>query len=195
MASQVEICNMALGHAEQEAKLQDINEGTPEADACKLYYDPILENMQRDHSWNFTNSFIVLASVGNPPAPWLYKYAYPVGCLRALEIVNPDGPDAGRVPFKVVHENGTKFIVCNLEGATLNYSAKVTDPNLFDPSFTLTFSWVLSSFVAPILAGRGDIADRCSKNAARAWLSATVDDSNEGEEDLDETADYIKARL
>jgi hypothetical protein len=194
MTSQVDICNMAIGHVREDAVIQAIDEGTPASDACQTFYETIRRAMLRDHPFNFAKSYRTLSPTGTPPAPWLYRYSYPSDCLRAIEIVNPAGRSAPAIDFEIYQDGGTTYIATDQEDAVLKYTSNVTDPNRFDPSFTATFAWILAYHVAGPITGSREIVQETLTIAQNAWNSAITNDANEGEQDYDEEPEWLTAR-
>lgn len=193
MTSQVDLCNMSLSHVHAGTTIQAIDEDTTESNACLTYYDMILRSMQRDHPFNFGNSYRTLALDGTAPSPWLYRYAYPTDCIRCLEIVDP-AKGATPIKYDVYQEDGTKFIVTNQPDAVLKYSAFISDPNRFDASFISAFTWILAYHIAGTITGSKSVKQDALTIATNMWASATANDANEGEADVDETPEWITAR-
>lgn len=193
MTSQADLCNMALTHCHANATIQSISEGTTESNACQTYYDMILNSMMRDHPFNFANSYELLALNGTAVTPWLYRYAYPTDCLRIIEIVNPAGTQ-DKIKYEIYQDGGSKFILTNQENATLKFTETITDPNRFDASFIAAFTWILAYHISGTVTGSKEITQKCLTIAANMWSAATTNDSNEGEPDVDESAEWIVAR-
>lgn len=82
MSSKIEICNLALGFL-GEAPLADMDEQTPAAQFCKLYFRPALSELLREH-WNFATAREKLTPMeAQPPLPeYKCAYAYPALCLN-----------------------------------------------------------------------------------------------------------------
>lgn len=79
----------------------------------------------------------------NPPLGYVYEYAYPVDCLkiRALKQAPVFMPNFTPVPapYRVQNDNyfapPQKVILCNIGGALLTYTGRVTDPTTWEPAF------------------------------------------------------------
>lgn len=105
MASPVDICNLALQQIGTQSTVSSINpsDGSPEGNACSLFYTPMLQALHRSAHWNFArrqvNLTLLRAAVINgvvsdnpPPTPWLYEYIYPTDCLAVrfiMPYINP----------------------------------------------------------------------------------------------------------
>jgi hypothetical protein len=194
MASEVQICNMALGHIGAAAEIQSLSEATEEAKYSNLYYNDIRDSVLRQHPWNFATTYVVLADLGSPPTGWDYRYRYPVDCHRALNIVKAAKTDP-EIEFDVGSDGSSgRVILTDQATATLRYTAKVTDPNAFDALFIHALSWALAVHLAePITSSQAKKKDAAAAYAG-IMLTAKATDSNEGEVDGNSEADWIAAR-
>ena len=148
MASQVQICNLALGWLGTRS-IASMSEATNEARVCTQYYEFALEQSLRDHRWNFAQRRRVLAETAFPEgydATYAYCYAVPTDCLEAHTLVDESGSDKdlnGRAwVFEIVltDDGAGKVILTQVGNATLTYTAKVTNPSLYDPLFVRAFA-------------------------------------------------------
>ena len=86
MASQVQICNLALKKLGENAIIS-INDDTEEAEALRLIYSLVLENELRIHNWNFSIKRTTLAALADAPAFGYEKqFALPSDFLRAIQV-------------------------------------------------------------------------------------------------------------
>lgn len=183
MASEVDICNLALAHLGDTATLSSINppEGSAQADHCQRFYPIARDTLLQMHNWNFASRRVLLANVTNPWTNWKYAYGVPSDCLDVVSVLPPDAEDdystrfvptdtpmwasnyapvvaAGRYvpqPYSVETDpSGNKIIYTNQENAILRYQALVADTTKFSPLFVMTLSWHLASMLAgPIIKG------------------------------------------
>lgn len=171
MASDVQICNMALSHLGSEARVASISppDGSVEAGQCATFYDIARTELLEPGNWAFSLKRATLAQVTNPSTVWAYAYTKPADCLRPLRIlrpsiaitvftqdlvVEPHTDDRDSAPYDI--EGGV--ILTNEPDAVLVYVQDVTDSTKFTASFTSTFSYLLSSYLAgPIIKGTDGI--------------------------------------
>jgi|688.fasta_scaffold373227_2 hypothetical protein len=183
MASEVEICNLALAHLGDDATVASIDppEGSAQAEHCARFYAIARDSLLQMHNWNFASRRVALASVTMPYTMWRYAYACPGDMMVAVSVLPPEvendytirpypadrygwgwinTPFVGAgvyVPQEYSIEtdtNGNKVIYTNQEGAILRYQALVTDPTKFDPLFVMALSWHLASMLAgPVIKG------------------------------------------
>jgi hypothetical protein len=173
MASDVDICNMALSHVGSEAVISSISppDGTMEAGKCAIFYPIARTELLQKAPWTWCKTRAQLAAVTNPSAVWTYAYGLPSDCLspiRVLQVstfadytVYPWAPvltsdelqlftERGSAEFEV--ENGV--ILTHEPNAVLLYVRDITNTGKFDALATVAFSYLLASYIAgPILKG------------------------------------------
>ena len=179
MASEVDICNIALSHLGDVSTVSSIDppEGSAQAQHCARFYPIARDALLEMHTWGFTTKRIVLPLLSNTLEQWKYVYAAPSNVLNFMAILSPDAMDdysqdlpvaytqVGIVntgqglytpqPYEVeTLQDGSQVIYTNQENATLRYTAKITDPAMFSPLFSSALTHLLASYLAgPILKG------------------------------------------
>ena len=152
MASEVDICNIALAHIGELPNVSSINppEGSAHAEKCKTFY-PMARDVALEHrNWSFALRRVTLAALTNDSQQWRYKYALPSDCLRPIELSQADIDDS----LSPYLEGLTDYVVegraiyTNVPLATLRYLRRTTDTNLFPPTFVNAVSWLLASYLA-----------------------------------------------
>lgn len=187
MASEIEICNLALGHLGDTATVASIDppEGSAQAEHCARFYPIARDMLLQAHGWNFATRRIQLAQLSEVPYGWTYAYTRPDGALDVFDIQFPNTVDFGTNSQPYVCEvdaDGNEVIYTDVENAVARYIVQVTDTTKFPPLFTLALSWQLAGMLAgPVL--KGDVgaaeAKRCAQ-MAQAYLSeAKVADSRQ----------------
>lgn len=168
MASDVQICNMALSHIGSEARVSSISppDGSVEAGYCATFYDIARTEMLEPGNWAFALKRATLAQAVNPSSVWAYAYAKPADCLRPLRILRPSiaitvftqdlvlephTDDRDSAPFDVEGQ----LILTNQPDSVLVYVQDVVDSTRFPASFTSALSYLLASYIAgPVVKGR-----------------------------------------
>jgi hypothetical protein len=126
MASQVEICNLALQKL-GASLIIDLSEGSQAADACNASYNHVRDSELRAHPWNFAIKRAVLAAdVATPAFDYSYQFTLPVDCLRVLPPVDYD------VDWRI---EGRKIVTNWTAPLYIRYIAQITDPNEYDRGF------------------------------------------------------------
>lgn len=101
MTSAVDVCNNALANIGTRSSISSLTEDSPEARACVIQYNTVLENLLRAAHWGFARKNLTASLLkalpgtpensttptdslwheSYPPLGWLYSYAYPSDCL------------------------------------------------------------------------------------------------------------------
>lgn len=202
MASEVDICNLALFRIGQSLTIAALTETSNAARLCRTVYETCRDEVLEDFPWPFATKSVALAELTDTAPPgWTYQYAYPADCLHALRVCDDAGirfvsrvpwcsdenfPPTYRVPFRVMagpDDANAKVIVTDLSPAYLYYVREVTDSRVFSPLFVSALAWRLAAEIGPPLqasttivkdayAGYYSMRDRA---AARAFNESTPD--------------------
>lgn len=209
MASEVDICNLALGNIGDKANVASIDppEGSVQAEHCARFYPIARDALLEMHSWGFATRRVTLAALTSPSTSWDYCYAVPTGMLNALAVIPADSQDdyseqygttwAGipltdstlptnqyvTRPYVIeTLDDGTDVILTDEADAVLRYTVRVTDTSKFSPLFVTTLSWHLASMLAgPVIKGDAGRAEakRCA-DVMLGYLSRAVEsDANQ----------------
>lgn len=89
MASEVDICNLALADLGDDATVTEIDppEGSSQAEHCARFYPVARDAFLQMHDWGFNTSRITPALIGSGVSEWLYAYALPSNCLKVLAVL------------------------------------------------------------------------------------------------------------
>lgn len=195
MASQIEICNMALGYLNHGMRIAAIDEGSNEADQCSLYYQQALRSALRAAPWAFAKRYASLASLSTPVSTeWAFMYAYPIDA-EMIRFLTPRVVGFSPNKWEIASTTaGQKVILCNVPDAVACYTARIEDPTLFDAQFTAAFAWKLASEIAMVLTGNPGMKQMADGQFAReANLAMVSNGSEEVAPDAPE-ASWIRAR-
>lgn len=201
MASEVDICNLALAHLGDRANVSSINppDASMQAGHCARFY-PIARNMVLEsHEWGFATKRGTLALLTVPPPPgFCFVYQLPTDCLNIIDLIRPFDPTfhalygAGRVddedwklepvPYELETLNdGTQAIYTDLEDAQIRYVASITDITKFSTQAVDAIGWLLASYLAgPVVKGDEgvEIAADCMKAYTVSLSQAQANDAN-----------------
>lgn len=162
MASEVDICNLALTHIRAQPDVISIDpaEGGVKAEQCALYYHKARQYVLRAHVWGFATTYRSLAQLALDPSAaslFTYSYAMPADCLRAIYVF--DGASRDPQPFeRVVDANGAQCLYTDVASATLKYVQDIEDPTKFDSQFVIALSYYLAYMLAIPVSGLPDLA-------------------------------------
>lgn len=197
MASEVEICNMALSEI-RAGSINSLTESSLQAQQCKLKYPFLRDMLLRDVPWNFAHKVDALALLTDDLHNWVYAYQYPSDCLyinklilnfeefgdtgdgvtRARHIEDIYTPDLNRqVKYEVMNVDGNRVIAANEPELRISYRKKVTDPNLFDSLFIMAFVQLLAANLAVPVVG-AEVGRQLKKDAFdlySAYISEAIE--------------------
>lgn len=94
MATEVDICNVALSFLGDRATVTSINppEGkSPQADHCARFYPMALQEILQAFPWSFATVRATLAELAEKPDSVQFAYALPSNCLRMLYVYGASG--------------------------------------------------------------------------------------------------------
>lgn len=208
MASEAAICNMALSRIGNSQRIDSLEEASIQAEQCSLFYEASRDMVLRDFPWSFATAFANLAEVAvNPNPGFAHAYAVPTDCITVRGLVNGifqegawpficdiDRPNIPRIAYKIVGGSGTRLICTSISPATLEYTAKVTAPELFDPIFVSALAWKLAGQVAPALAKDAGVAQNCEQMYQMEIRTAVTAMLNESANDYRPESSFITGR-
>jgi hypothetical protein len=201
MATEVDIANLALAHLGDSATVASLDppEGSAQAEHCAIFYPIARNTLLEVHNWKFSIRRITLAALSVPSYEWAFAYAAPSDAIRMLSVLPANGSAADdSQPYDTESsDTGAGLILTDQDGATLRYTALVTDTSKFPPLFIDALAWLLASHLAgPILKGDAGKAEaKACYSAYRTILAqATVSDANQRKIRPTHTPAWIGAR-
>lgn len=214
MASEIDICNLALSHLGDDATVASINppEGSAQAEHCSRFYPLARDTLLELHAWNFCTKRAALALLVDSGTQWFYTYEQPADCLRVISVLDVNaGDDLGvpattfawpalNTPQPFVCETdalGREIILTNQPDAMARYTAYVTDTTKFSPLFVTALTWKLAAMLAgPVVkgdAGRAE-AKRCEEMFQMWMRQAITSDANQRHLNVPHTVGWMAAR-
>ena len=224
MASEIDICNLALSHLGDSATIACIDppEGSAQAEHCARFYPIARDSLLELHDWNFATRRSTLSLLSSTVSPWEYVYAKPSLLKKIIAVVSPDADDYYSTPatydttytgYLLLSDScgvyvpqpyaietlsdGTGVICTNLENAVLRYTVSAVDPAVFSALFVITLSWHLASMLAgPIIKGDAGAteAKRCLA-MMNAYLSeARTSDANQQKQSVSHYVPWLSVR-
>lgn len=187
--SVVSICNMALSRIGTRSMVQTLNEASTEAQACRLLFDQARDATLEAHDWGFARKRVALADLGAAPTAWGHRYALPSDCIAPRFLETPERVGR-RTPCRVEGRD----LLADTDEAVLVYTARITDPILFPPSFVTALTWGLGGELAIPLTGKESLQQRCVQMWQAAINTAAVNDANADAPDTAPDALWITAR-
>jgi hypothetical protein len=214
MASEVDICNLALSHLGDDATVASIDppEGSAQAEHCARFYPVARDMLLEMHAWNFATRRATLAMLDDEGIQWTYTYEQPADCLRVLALMHVNASNDLAVPAVnhtgraltipqdfvcEINAVGTKVIYTNQEEAMARFTAFVTDTTRFSPLFVAALSWKLAAMLAgPVIkgdAGRAE-AKRCEEVFAQWFRQSVTSDANQRQVAVEHSVGWMSVR-
>lgn len=196
----VQICNLALGHIGHTKFISALTDRTNEAQVLNTFYEPARDVVLEDYPWPFATKYETLGLVTDftdetDPHDWDYAYRYPSDCVYARRIVTSNGRSEPKpAPFKVGSDEDGRLIYTNEEDAILEYTRLVDDPSLYPSKFAMALSWYLASLIAPGLAKSDKKAGACAQMYHIVKTMAEAGAGNEQHAVPEPESEFIRAR-
>lgn len=194
MVTEVSICNMALSRLGAGSFISSLDEKSNEARLASLNYTPARDETLAAYPWPFAMRRKTLAALDEePPAGFSAVLTYPSDCLFPRALLG-----AGGAPLRF--ETGLsasaerRVILSDEPAAVLAYTARVANPALFDPLFTLALSVKLAGALAPALTGKVELAAFFDQAFRNLVLEAEAASANSSAPAPAADAEWIRAR-
>lgn len=176
MASEVDICNLALSHLGEDF-IVALTDGTPRADLCTLHYPITRDEVLRSHRWNFAITRAELSANTDPAFGWDKSFVLPEDCLRVIEF---NDTEIGAIVGEEFAIEG-RSLVTNAETAKIVYVRREDDTTAYDAIFIRALSLKLAVALSEGIRGTTEKTGELLAAYERitAPLARRVD-SNEG---------------
>lgn len=187
---EVDICNLALAHLGDSAKIQTLGDSSRQAQLCAQYYDLARDGMLELHRWEFATTRRTLVSVTKDAAvtQWDYAYALPSDWVDTISILPDNAPDdyfdsgvRQPVPYAIEQDaQGDRVLLTNEVNADMRYTFRNVDTTKFSGTFVKALSWYLASMIAgPLIKGEEGAkqAQIAENRAFRAFAVASKHDA------------------
>lgn len=201
-SSSTAICNLALQRLGVSNLIADLDEDTPEAEACALWYDQKLEELLKRARWSWATRRALLAEIATPDERlselYTYVYALPTDCLKPLELsAGTSAPSAAERPkWRPEWDSSTdaQVLCTEQEDAVLVYVAKIEVVTRYPADFVSALAWSLAAELAlPLLKDR-QVAALALQAAEAAYLAALANDSNGSQAEDEAESTLISSR-
>lgn len=137
-------------------RITAIDDGTPNADYCKIFYPPILDAVLRVDHWNFAGWRAILnRELSTPVFGYTYKFALPPNWIKTRKfndytMVSEGCAYLGGQSVQLYITEG-KFILTNANVAHLVYTRRVRDVGQWDALFyQIVCAWLASKLAMAI---------------------------------------------
>lgn len=182
MASQLDICNLALSHIACGA-IQSLQDGSESARILNLHYDTCRQDVLRDFPWSFARVTDALDLTPFTHPKWDYCYSYPMHCVRILRVFAErfadDEARSAEFETRLATDGKTKLICTNCQHAYAEYIYDVTDTTVYDSLFLEALSYKLAFEINRVKTGdaglTGELQQRYQLALAQAQHAAVME--------------------
>lgn len=145
MASEIEICNLALTRLGADA-IRSFDEDNKRARLSQITYLHVRDLFLEDYEWVFNTKYAPLALLSTVTHPiFTYVYRIPSDCLYPRQILLEGQTTKSTIKWEAFNEN----IATDLEDAWLRYSEATTITGRFPRYFIEAVSAQMASELAP----------------------------------------------
>lgn len=166
MATEVDICNLALARLGDAATVSSIDppEGSAQADHCARFYPIARDELLSSYPWRFAMKRKKLALLAEEPVgdSSAHYFALPADCLKLVR-VHTTGlgslptafEDFAPEPAYGIEQVGSaKALVIRADEVWVEYVSSRTAPSLFPSDFVSALAYLLASHLAgPMIPG------------------------------------------
>lgn len=196
--SVVEIYNLALSAIGTRGKVEAVDEVSPEAEECTLWYETTRDVVFQAAPWNCATAFQQLAAVAvrdfaadwspaAPPPEFAFEYALPGDCIRPRYLTTFE-------PFTLASRGSSVTLVTNAQNPILCYTAQRPIVAMWDPQLALAIAKGLGASIAMGLHGKIGRAQAALQEANELIAAARVTNSNSIEIGYDFMPSWFQAR-
>lgn len=196
------IVNIALGRIGSSKQVANVDtDRSNEAVQARTFFEPAVRFTLRDFPWPFATAYADLALVSGSSTEaanndWQYSFRLPPDCIFARRIAvegvgrnNPNPP-----PFRTGRDEQGSLLFTDEPEVNLEYTTYVDDPEAFDDVFASALSWKLGADLAPALSRIKDMAKTCMQMYQIDLTKAEARALNEGQDDVPQESEFVRAR-
>lgn len=208
MSTEIDIVNLALARLGIDP-IASLEEPTKAARTSKVTYPIARDAALADHEWKFARTSATLALLTETSPGYEYTYRYPANCVKAIKI--DDGVNAADLAYDLATESyvptssikfetgvdstlNFKTILTDQPEAKLIYTARVTNPTVFDPLFIDAMAWRMASDLAVSLLGNFQLQSNYMNVYRSLFSNAKAQGESEADRRIDNTSSFTAAR-
>ena len=193
MPSTTEVVNAALKLL-GGAVIGSLDDGSTNAGYASAFYDILLDDMLREHEWDFATKRRKLSQLAAAPVyEFDHAYAIPDDWIRTIQISDNDA-GVGSVIYKQETLNGQRVILASREDLWMRYVYRAIDPGLWSVDFTQAMVFALARDLAiPVASSTSQLQLRGSQ-AARALAKARSTDAAGSSPPIRNPGSWVRSR-
>jgi hypothetical protein len=195
MASEIEICNLALLRV-GAPEIESLTDNNRQAGVVKKLYPLMRDAVLQGHDWGFARREESLAEIENVWQGYSYAYQYPADCLELRYLYNNIAPIGANISFDIRQsvDGNSRVVLCNITPAIAIFTAKSTNSGNYTPMFVDALAARLASELARVLIIDGRLATNWYQIYAEILKGAESSSANENVEVQSDTNSFINAR-
>lgn len=187
MANETDFLNDSLGQI-GATRVTGIDDGSVNANWCKVFYPELRRAMLRSHHWNFAEARLALPQDASAPAfEFAYAYNLPAALLK-IKNYNGNAPVVNTAvdpnywtTIAGYYKIEGRQLLTNDGQALVVYVKDITNPDVWDPLFYQMLSAMLAAKLATAIPHDANKAAMLMKTAVGFWFDlATAVDGQEG---------------
>lgn len=188
MATDVEVCNVALGMLKAR-RILSFDDDTSEGRLCRDLFTVIRDRVLSSHPWNFAVRRVALGEIAGaaPAFGFTHRFQVPSDCLRVLDVSIPNGYEWKK--------EGSE-IVTNYDSCSIKYIWRNTDLSSWNPyTVELLAAELAVAFAYPITQStslRSEMRDEAKIKRAEA---RSFDGQETGSPDAPKASEWLNARF
>lgn len=211
--SLIDVCNLALDLMGGNRHIQTLDDRTPEAEACKRLYKPVLDSVLNTYNWSFCRRDEILNAddiVSDAlPLPFNLAYRVPDDVMQILMLTEVDAtPDIESLRRR---NRLIRYNLRNIEeqiviatnhppDIAIHYQCYTEEVSLGSPMFREALAYLLADKLAcALIKGTSglSIADKLYQKGMMTLGNAASRDATQGVETVTEgvVSSFIKARM
>lgn len=199
ISSEVGIYNLALNAVGERSNISLPTENSREAEVCRLWYEPVLEQVLAAAHWPEATKIVNLAQlaeqddedgwIDTQPRPgYGYVYVLPSDYIHARYL-----NDFSKFLITYYGDN-QRVIHTNSYQAALAYTARITNVALFEPQLRMAIVYALAANIAMPLSGKRQRAKDLADRANEIMWNAREAAANMSNEAYEHVPDWIAGR-
>jgi hypothetical protein len=196
MASEVDICNMALGLL-GTGPITSFSDPSTEAQLCELWYPYLVSAVLEQRTWTFATKRVQLIQTTPPfpqPAMWSSCFAVPIDYINIIQCYLPNTSPSGAYYVQeqidglyqqISWEMLENFIFTNTGssaglGTWCKYVANVVDPSQYSPGFVQALSARIAADLCIPITNNRDLHQDMVKLYAEKLMDASGKEGSQG---------------
>jgi hypothetical protein len=191
------LCNVALLRVGERQTIDNLDEMTESAMACKALYGLARDELLEATWWRWATRRTVLAALATETrSGWGSVYALPADCVTARYIyAGQRNPSAdSRIPFLIEASDSGRVLLTDEVEAELVYTARIETVALFPARFADALAWRLAVDLMLAIPVKPQLATIVERKAQASLATAIAADRNEAQEDAEPDSEFIRVR-